>query len=348
MRKNVAVIFGGCSPEYGVSLQSAYEVIRHMDTKKYNPILIGITRKGDWFCFSGGVQKIVDDSWHNDGDCVPMALSPSRSESALLLCGGEGVKPVHIDAAFPVLHGRNGEDGTVQGLFELAGIPVVGCGVLASALCMDKDRAHRLVHAAGVRVPRSCVLGKDDGLAQALSLAAEIGYPLFVKPVKTGSSFGISKVGGGGELSAAVRFAFEYDDRVLVEENIEGLEIGCAVLGRENLTVGEIYELELSDGFFNFEEKYSPKTSMVHVPARIDAERTDRVKEAAKLIYRVLDCRGFARVDLFLTAAGEIVFNEANTIPGFTPHSLFPRMMKAAGISFEEVLTTAIELALER
>lgn len=347
MRKKVAVIFGGCSPEYSVSLQSAYSVISNMDKEKYSPVLIGITSQGDWFYFNGDIEKVTNDTWHNDADCIPAAVSPNRSKHIILKYDDKRTDKISIDAAFPVLHGRNGEDGTVQGVFELAGIPIVGCGVLASALCMDKDRAHKLVHAAGISVPHSYILTKSMDAGIALSYAEEIGYPLFVKPIKAGSSFGVTKVLDRCDLPAAIKLAFEYDDNVIIEENITGFEVGCAVLGNETLTVGEVDEIELSDGFFDFAEKYSLKTSAIHVPARIDADTAKQIKETAKIIFKALNCQGFARVDMFLSASGEIVFNEVNTIPGFTTHSRFPNMLKAIGIAFEDVLTIAIELAVK-
>jgi len=345
-RMKIAIIFGGSSPEYGVSLQSAYAVIKHMDKEKYLPIMIGITEQGDWYCFDGNIESIPDNTWCNPNDCVPVVVSPNRSEHVLLKVVGSVVEKVHIDAAFPVLHGKNGEDGTVQGIFELAGIPVIGCGILASALCMDKDRAHKLAHLAGVAVPRSYVITRNMDESEALSQAAKIGYPLFVKPIKAGSSFGVTKVSDRHDLPDAIESAFEYDDKVIIEENITGFEVGCAIMGNDMLTVGEVDEIELADGFFDFTEKYTLKTSAIHVPARIDAITAKRVKETAQKIYKALDCSGFARVDMFLTTSGEIVFNEVNTIPGFTAHSRFPNMLKAIGISFEQVISMVIEQAV--
>lgn len=345
-RKKIAVLFGGCSPEYGVSLQSAAAVIRHMDREKYEPYPIGITHTGDWFYYTGEAEKIEADTWQRDGDCTLVTVSLSRSRPGFILLKEKGAEYMEIDVAFPVLHGKNGEDGTVQGMLELAGIPVAGCGVLASALCMDKDRAHRLAKEAGVRVPRSRVYGRNAERERIRKQAAQIGYPLFVKPVKAGSSYGITKVGDESGLFAAVELAFAYDEKIIVEECISGFEVGCAVLGTEELTVGEVDEIELSDGFFDFTEKYTLKTSAIHVPARILPEEAEKIKKTAKVIYRALDCRGFARVDMFLSGEKEIVFNEINTIPGFTLHSRFPNMMKAAGISFTEIISTVLEEAL--
>lgn len=349
-RRRAAVLFGGCSPEYGVSLQSAAAVLEHMDRTKYEPVPIGITHTGEWFYYTGEIERIADDSWCRSGDCIPATVSLNRSEHRLLLMRGRGgagcAEPVEIDVAFPVLHGKNGEDGTVQGLFELAGIPVAGCGILSSALCMDKDRAHRLAKEAGIRVPASYVHSRYADRKAVVSRAGEIGYPLFVKPVKAGSSYGITKVIDESGLAEAMELAFAYDEKVIIEECILGFEVGCAVMGTRELTVGEVDEIELAEGFFDFTEKYTLKTSAIHVPARISANLARRVKESAKTIYRALDCSGFARVDMFLTKEEEIIFNEVNTIPGFTAHSRFPNMMKAAGISFEEVISGILEEAL--
>lgn len=340
--KNIMVLFGGHSPEYGVSLQSAEAVLSHMDRRKYEPVPVGITHAGDWFYYAGDIKKIGDDTWCAGEGCVPAAVSFQRSRPGLLLLRKGGTEYLKIDAALPILHGKNGEDGTVQGTLELAGIPTAGCGVLSSALCMDKDRAHKLAKEAGVRVPASFVCGKRADREEVFKQAEQIGYPLFVKPVKAGSSYGITKVGGQSGLPEALERAFAYDERVIVEECISGFEVGCAVLGTEELIVGEVDEIELSTGFFDFTEKYTLKTSAIHVPARISRETAERVKETAKTIYRALDCRGFARVDMFLSGQ-EIVFNEVNTIPGFTAHSRFPNMMKAAGISFAELISSILE-----
>lgn len=350
-RLNAAIVFGGCSSEYSVSLESASAVIGSLDKHKYRLLPVGITPEGDWFYFTGEFSKILADTWHNEADCIPAVLSQNRSAHNLLLLKGTGkeirIEELPVDVIFPVLHGRNGEDGTVQGAAALAGIPLAGCGVLASALCMDKDRAHKLVYQAGIRVPKALTLGMRDDRIQANVFAAQTGYPLFVKPVKAGSSYGITKVMSHEHLQNAVTLAFQYDDQVIIEEGIEGFEVGCAVLGNHELTVGEVDEIELSGGFFDFTEKYTLKTSAIHVPARISAHKADEVKRAAKAIYRTLGCSGFARVDMFLTPEGEIVFNEVNTIPGFTEHSRYPGMMKAAGHSFAEILDKIIQLAVQ-
>lgn len=347
MKKKIAIIFGGCSPEYNVSLQSAYAVISHMNRKDYMPVPVGITRQGDWYYFDGDPEEIRDDTWRESADCIPAAVLQSRSESALIVQIGNYMEKIRIDAAFPILHGKNGEDGTVQGVFALAGIPIVGCGVLSSALCMDKEKAHRIAASAGIRVPKSFVCEKNEEKEKITSKAAQVGYPLFVKPVAAGSSFGITKINGEEELVAAVENALRYDNSVIIEEAIEGFEVGCAVLGNRQLTMGEIDEVEMQSPFFDYGEKYSPKTVRIHVPARIEEETAQRIRSVAQKIYLALGCKGFARVDLFLAPDGEIIFNEINTIPGFTAHSRFPRMIQAAGMSFEQLISAVIEMAAE-
>lgn len=367
MKKKVAVLFGGCSTEYEVSLQSACAVMSHIDQETYEIIPLGITREGAWFWYQGELEAIARDQWQG-AYCVPAVLSPERTGGTLLY--GEGLQGrLAVDLAFPVLHGKNGEDGTVQGLLELAGIPYVGCDVLSSALCMDKDRAHRLAAAAGVKVPASVVLEdwqwkemirrvQEEGTGQeeeklAVLLREQIGtlsYPVFVKPVKAGSSFGITKVGRESRLTEAVREAFRHDRQVIIEEEIRGFEVGCAVLGRRELTVGLVDEIQLdereSSGFFDYTEKYTLKTSRIHMPARIRPETAERIQETARCLYRALGCRDFARVDMFLTPEEDIVFNEINTIPGCTAHSRYPNMMKGIGIGFAELTDRLLKLGL--
>ena len=344
-QRRILVLFGGCSTEYGVSLQSAHGVLSHMDRSRWQPIPVGITRTGAWYHYTGPLDAIPADRWQDPALCVPCTLRLDRGQAALLLLDGTG-RSVSFDAAFPILHGKNGEDGTVQGLFELAGVPLVGCGTLASALCMDKDRAHKLAQLAGVRVPRSALFQAGSPRDQVARAAEALGYPLFVKPVRAGSSFGVSRVADPADLDEAVAEALRHDREILLEEAVPGFEVGCAVLGSQELTVGLVDEIELAGGFFDFEEKYTLKTSAIHCPARISREKALEIQNAAKTVYRALGCRCFARVDLFLTPAGEIVFNEVNTIPGFTPHSRYPNMMKGAGLGFSALVSRILELGV--
>jgi D-alanine---D-serine ligase len=343
----IAIIFGGCSTEYEISLQSAYAILSHFNRKSYVPLPIGITREGQWFLYSGPITRIQDDSWHQEGEsCFPCVLSLDRTKHELLVFSGSVVH-YKLDAAFPVLHGKNGEDGTIQGLLELAGIPVIGCGSLSSALCMDKDRAHKLAALAGISTPKSFVISPESIEKSWEQAAEEIGYPLFVKPVRSGSSFGITKVTSSDELVPAIQKAAYHDNEILLEETIPGFEVGCAVMGNQTLTVGMVDEIELSSDFFNYEEKYTLKTSKIHCPARISEGKADEIQDAAKKIYRALGCRGFARVDLFLTPDGKIVFNEVNTIPGFTSHSRYPNMMKGIGLTFDQLVSQLVALGME-
>lgn len=351
MKKKIAVIFGGCSTEYEVSLQSSYSILSVLKaSKKYEPVLIGITKQGEWFHYVGPIEHIADDTWYTRSeDLRPAMISPDRSKHGMLEFTLKGIKQIELDGVFPVLHGKNGEDGTLQGLIELAGIPLIGCNTTSSALCMDKDRAHKLVKEAGITVPASFVINNKErkDLNAVVEKTRQLGYPLFVKPVKAGSSFGISKVNNDNELRQGIVLAFQHDNEVIIEENIDGFEVGCAILGNKELTIGEVDEIELSGGFFDFTEKYTLKSSVIHMPARIDKDMSDKIKQTASIIYKTLGCQGFARVDMFLTKEGEIVFNEVNTIPGFTSHSRYPNMMKGIGLSYDAILDRLIELGLE-
>lgn len=345
-KKTILVLFGGCSVEYEVSLASGRAVLEAMAGSRYRALAAGITREGQWLLYTGPLERITENTWHS-GDCVPCTLDVSRGSRALLLLDGSG-RRVPLDGAFPVLHGKNGEDGTVQGLLELADVPVVGCGALASALCMDKKRSLLLAASAGVRVPRGFWFTPASPRQSVHNAAGEIGYPVFVKPVRGGSSLGVSMVRTEAELDGAVAEAFRHDGEIALEEAVRGREVGCAVLGNgDDLRTGEVDEIEVREGFFDYAEKYTLKNSFIHCPARIPPEQAEAVKEAAKTVYRLLGCRGFARVDMFLTAEGEPVFLECNTIPGMTPHSQYPRMMSAAGLPFPAVVETLIDLALE-
>ena len=343
-KKTLAVLFGGHSSEYEVSLQSAAAVLEAVDTERFDPLPIGITKDGNWHHYLGTYSAIAAGTWVDDPTLLrPAAFSPSRGAPGFWeLHNGEWMLR-RIDLAFPVLHGKNGEDGTVQGLFELSGIPLVGCGTLASALCMDKDRAHGLYeHREGECIQdllprRRRVLFKHDRLRHRDPGKGD-------ELVRAGSSFGVTRVESRDALGTAVDAAFRYDSSVIVEEAVPGFEVGCAVLGTDTLTVGRTDEIELSGGFFDFEEKYTLKTSRIHMPARGDAATELRIQEAAKTIYRALGCSGFARVDLFLTPSGELVFNEVNTIPGLTAHSRFPNMMKGIGLSFPQMIDRLLGL----
>ena len=346
-KMTIAVLFGGCSAEYGVSLQSASSVIEALNFIQYQVLMIGITRRGQWFRYGGGTDQILNDTWWKHESCVPAIISPDRQTHGVLTLEKGGSTAIPVDAVFPVLHGQNGEDGTLQGLLKMAGIPCVGCGMLSSAICMDKDIAHRLVHLAGIKTPRSIVMHHPVSGEELTEQTKDLKYPLFVKPANAGSSFGISKISDSHDLLCAVCTAFEHDRKVILEEAVGGFEVGCAVLGNETLTIGQVDEIELADGFFDYEEKYTLRTSKLHMPARIDQETADQIRKTAADIYRTLNCSGLARVDLFLTPEKEIIFNEVNTIPGFTSHSRYPTMMKGIGMTFPQIVDRLIRLAVQ-
>lgn len=345
--KQILVLFGGCSPEYSVSLASAYGVLTHMDRSLYQPIPVGITREGAWRWYGGALEAIPEDRWQEEPACLPCTLRLDRGGAALLLLDGSG-RTLAFEGAFPLIHGSNGEDGTLQGLFELAGVPLIGCGTLSSALCMDKDRSHKLAALAGVRVPRGRLFRRGDDAGEIARAAEALGYPLFVKPVRSGSSFGVSRVAAPEHLAAAAEEAFRHDREILLEEAVPGFEVSCAILGSTALTVGAVAEFQVEGGFIDYGEKYADGgTLRIYCPARIPPEKATEIQETAKRIYRCLDCRVFARVDLFLTPWGELVFNEVNTIPGCTPHSCYPGMMQAIGLDFQTLVSRLVELGVE-
>lgn len=345
-KKKIGIVFGGNSPEYGVSLESSYSVITNINKEKYDVILIGITEKGDWFKFEGNPEDIKNNTWRENGICTKVIISTNTSDKGIIEIQGNKTNLIKLDAIFPVLHGKNGEDGTIQGLIELSGIPLIGCSVLSSSLCMDKYLSHKLVECYGIKVAKSIVINNKTEKDELEAKLKELKYPLFVKPMRAGSSFGITKVEESEKIEDAINEALKYDTEIIIEENIDGVEIGCAVMGNDELITGEIDEIELSDGFFNFDEKYTLKTSKIHVPARIEKEISYKAKEIAKKIYRILKCKDFARVDMFLNSKGEIYFNEINTIPGFTSHSRYPSMMKEVGINFDELVDRLISLEI--
>lgn len=345
-KKTVLVVFGGCSSEYEVSLKSSSAVIDAIDREAYDVIIMGITREGEWYLYEGDAARIKEDTWQQ-GKVSRACLQPDRSVHGIAVWREKGIELCYIDVVFPVLHGKNGEDGTLQGLCELAGIPCVGPDMTGSALCMNKELAHTLVKAAGIRVPASVLLKKTDTMDEVSGKTAKLTYPVFVKPVRAGSSFGITKVNSPVYLKSAIELAFEHDSEVTIEENIEGFEVGCAIMGNRELIAGRVDEIELAEGFFDYTEKYTLKTSKIHMPARISPETEERIRETGMKIYRILGLKDYSRVDMFLTPEEEIVFNEVNTIPGFTSHSRFPSMMKGKGYSFEQVVDRLIKLSLK-
>lgn len=339
MDMRVGILFGGRSEEHPVSVKSAREVARHLDRTKYDPVYIGITNTGEWRLCEG-----PDEGWERGR---PAVLSPDRSTHGLLVLDGDRVETIPLDVVLPVLHGRHGEDGAIQGLLELSGIAYAGCDIQSSALCMDKSLAYVVARSAGIATPVFWTINPDDKID-----AGELDYPVFVKPARSGSSYGVSKVSGEDQLPAAIETARLFDTKVLIEQAVPGAEVGCAVLGNDpELVVGEVDRIALSHGFFRIHQESTPETGSENstpiVPADIPAETRSLVQETAKTIYRALGCKGLARVDLFLTDAGEVVLNEVNTLPGLTTYSRYPRMMAAAGLSLTDVIDRLVVAALE-
>ncbi|MDQ0946710.1 D-alanine--(R)-lactate ligase [Streptomyces phaeochromogenes] len=339
-RLKVGIIFGGRSEEHRVSVKSAREVARNLDLEKYEPFYIGITRNGAWKLCDG-----PDAEWEN-GNCRSVVLSPDSDVHGLLILEQGRYGTIRLDVVLPVLHGTLGEGGAMQGLLELSGIPYIGCDVQSSALCMDKSLAYVVARSAGIATPNFWTVTADE-----TSDPAQFTYPVFVKPARSGSSFGVTKVSRGEELPSAVETARQYDSKVLIEEAVVGSEIGCAILGNESdLVAGEVDRIALSHGFFRIHQEDAPETgsenSVAIVPADIPEDSRLLVQETAKAVYRALGCSGLSRVDMFLKEDGEVVLNEVNTFPGMTSYSRYPRMMAAAGLTLSEVIDRTVSLAL--
>jgi D-alanine---(R)-lactate ligase len=339
-RLKLGLIFGGSSEEHPISVKSAQEVARHLDLEKYEPFYIGITTSGAWKLCDG-----PDPHWEN-GSCRPAVLSPDRSVHGLLVLEEGRYETVGLDVVLPLLHGTLGEDGAMQGLLELSGIPYAGCDVQSSALCMDKSLAYIVARSAGIATPSFWTVTASDNVD-----ADQFAYPIFVKPARSGSSFGVSKVANKEELPSALDTARQYDSKVLIEEAVVGSEVGCAILGNDgDLIAGEVDQIALSHGFFRIHQESEPErgsdNSTVNVPADISPQSRALVQETAKAIYRALGCRGLSRVDMFLKEDGQVVLNEVNTLPGMTSYSRYPRMMSAAGLPPGEVIDRIVTLTL--
>lgn len=348
----VAVLFGGASTEHDVSQLSVTSVLRELDPDKYDILPVGITRKGDWFLYSGELSLIADGRWEQSEALTPCLLSPVPAHHGLLVRESGDWQPQRVDVVFPVLHGMNGEDGTVQGLLELAKLPYVGCGITGSANCMDKDIAKRLFAEAGIPTARGFTVYRGEVPTEselAERVGQELGFPVFVKPVNLGSSVGVSRAADAAELKVAMETALRYDYKVLIEEAINGAEVECAVMGNHHNAVASdvIGEIVPEREMYDYEGKYLDGSTRLFIPARIPAEQTELIRCTAVKAYRALDCRGLSRVDFFALPDGTIRLNEINTLPGFTNISMFPKLFMASGYTYPRLLDRLIELALE-
>ncbi|MBP3305917.1 MAG: D-alanine--D-alanine ligase [Oscillospiraceae bacterium] len=349
---SVCVLFGGMSPEHEVSLRSAEFVLNCLDPEKYNIFPVGITKNGDWILFGGTDYAMLPSGrWQDCPDNRRAAISPVRGQG-LLSFEGDCVVRERIDVVFPVLHGENGEDGTVQGLLQLAGIPYVGPHVSASAVAMDKTLTKLVVDQAGIAqaawaLVRNCEL--DCRMDSVLdSMEEKFGYPMFVKPAGTGSSVGVSKAADRSALKDALLKAGTYDDKILVEEFIHGREVEVAVMGNASPVASDCGEIDSGAEFYDYDAKYITDTSVAYIPARIPEDVAEQVRDTAVKVYSAIGCQGLSRVDFFVTYEGNhVVFNEINTLPGFTSISMYPKLFAASGIPGPQLIDELLQLALE-
>ena len=353
MKKKVLVLFGGVSSEHDVSLQSASSVIKNIPADKYDVIPMGITKNGEIYIYNGSPDMLPDEKWLGDKENLEKAvISCDRAHHGIIRYNDGKVEIERVDVVFPVLHGKNGEDGTMQGLLEIAGIPYVGCGTAASAACMDKAVTNAMADFYGIPQAKWVAFDKHaysaDKAALLKSAGEKLGYPIFVKPANAGSSVGISKAKNIEELEIACEKAFVHDKKLVLEEGVVGKEVEVAVMGNENPVASVVGEVVPCNEFYDFDAKYLANESELHIPARLSDDMLKAVQAQAIKAYRALGCEGFTRVDFFVKENGEIYLNEPNTIPGFTSISMYPKLFAASGVPYSELLDRLINLALER
>lgn len=349
--KNILILFGGKSSEYEVSLKSAYSVVKNIPNDKYTVTLMGITKDGKWLLFEGDVDRIPANEWMNS-NCTKAAISTDFGDSSIIAYRDGGNEKIRVDACFPVLHGKNGEDGTVQGVLELAGIPYVGCRTLASAMCMDKGVTNMTADYAQIPQAKWLSILADDYCdnkdAFVDACVEKLGLPVFIKPANAGSSVGISKAKTREDIYTAMDIAFREDSKVVAEENIDGREVECAVLGNSKPVASVIGEIRPESEFYDYEAKYINGTSELCIPAEISQEKSDEIRSLAVRAYKAMGCTGLSRVDFFIRNSDEkVLFNEINTLPGFTSISMYSKLFEASGIPYGELVDKLINLALE-
>ncbi|MGM9605557.1 MAG: D-alanine--D-alanine ligase family protein [Faecousia sp.] len=349
---SVCILFGGVSPEHEVSLRSAESVLNHIDHSKYNVFPVGITKDGDWIHYTGkDYSMLPTGQWRTYPGNRRAAISPVRGQG-LLSFEGDCVVRERIDVVFPVLHGENGEDGTIQGLLQLAGIPYVGPHVAASAVAMDKTLTKLVADQAGIPQADWLLVRREELDCRMDSVVAGLEkrfeYPMFVKPAGTGSSVGVSKAANQEELKQGLLSAAVYDEKVLVEEFIRGREVEVAVMGNDSPVASVCGEIDSGAEFYDYDAKYITDTSVAYIPARIPEEAAEQVREMAVRIYQAIGCHGLSRVDFFVTQdENRVVLNEINTIPGFTSISMYPKLFAASGIPYPQLIDELINLAME-
>ncbi|MDR0404903.1 MAG: D-alanine--D-alanine ligase [Oscillospiraceae bacterium] len=358
MKKNIVLLFGGASSEYEVSGDSAVNILRSLSTEKYNVITVGITRLGKWLKYSGPSRGIADGTWEDHPLNKEVIFSPNASKKGFFIFDDKQVEFCNVSVVFPVLHGKNGEDGRTQAGLELSRMPFVGCSSASGSNCMDKIISNVLLTNSGIEKPKYFWFYFLDYKKNPQKIINKIkyslgNYPFFVKPARSGSSVGVSKADNETELKTSIDLAAKEDYKILVEEAIKGRELECAILGRglkeEEMFVSLVGELTFEDEFYSYEVKYGANTLNARIPAEVDHEISQKIREIAKKAYKVMECSGLSRVDFFLRDSdSKILLNEINTMPGFTGFSMFPLLMEKSGISTPELLDRLIDLAIER
>ena len=350
----VALLFGGMSSEHEVSCVSVGNFVRNIDRSKYEVLTVGITKEGRWLYTEATAEQMADGSWEELPGNMPCVISPDRADHGMILFTPDGrVEKMHLDVVIPVLHGLWGEDGTVQGLLELAGIAYVGCGVLASSVCMDKAVANALFEANGVPHTKWVAANRweieKDLEGVCAGVEEKLGWPVFVKPANAGSSVGISKVSSQEELKAAIGLALENDRKVVFEAFVDGQEVECAVIGSDPAVATRPGEILAGAEFYTYDDKYKNGVSQTVIPAHLPEAKLDEVKTYAAMAYTALNCEGLARCDFFVEKnTGRVLINEINTFPGFTSISMYPKLMEHEGLPVPQLIDRLIALAVER
>ena len=344
---NIAVLFGGKSSEHEVSRSSVCNVLNLLQDDKYNLTVIGITKEGAWLKTEASLEEIKSGAWERHPSNEPAWILPDASIKGVRTASG---KVIPIDVAAPILHGKNGEDGAIAALFQLAGIPQITTSMTSAANSMDKALTKLICEKAGIPQADWCFFYRHE-LAdmEAVIARAEkaLSYPIFVKPASAGSSVGISKCHDRAELTEGLKLAAEHDFKIVLEETIVGHEVEVAVLGNEELFASVVGEIAPAAEFYDYDAKYNDAASLLFIPARLEPEIAEQVRGIAKRVFSAMECNGYARVDFFVTEDGKPIFNELNTIPGFTDISMYPKLMEKSGIEGKELMARLIQLALD-
>ncbi|MDO4745448.1 MAG: D-alanine--D-alanine ligase family protein [Bacillota bacterium] len=354
-KKSLLILFGGASSEHEVSCASAASVLRHINDEKYDINTIGITKEGNWLLTDSPAESIDNGSWEKNPANRPAFLAPGCGPDSLMVELEDGrLEKRKVDVVFPILHGKNGEDGTMQGLLQITGIPYVGSGATASAASMDKAITKAILEQSNVVNQAKCIVihkktYEKDPKNEVIAMFDYFGckLPLFVKPANAGSSVGISKVKTAEELPAAIEKALKEDDKVLIEEAIVGREIEVAVIGNDKPEASCIGEIFAANEFYDYEAKYQNAQSKTGIVFDLDEAKENEIRNVAVKIYEAMGCKGLARVDFFLKSSGKVIFNEINTLPGFTNISMYPKLWESSGLPYDKLIDRLIELALE-